>query len=285
MKIWVIGSNGMLGSSLLNLCSKKGIAAVGASHKEADITDVAQLIEKSREIRPSHIVNCAAYTDVDGAEKNREQIFAVNAQGPENIAIVAKSAGAQLVHISTDYVFDGQGERPYREEDECHPLNVYGQSKREGELRVLDVLPTACILRTSWIFGPKGKNFISSVVKWLQEKDELQVVADQYGKPTYCNDLAEAILKLLDVEGIVHFANENPRSRYQIACDVMEMMKMRGIPIKCEKITPVLTAQFPTSAVRPAYSVLDTTKYFHLTNQRPRPWGEAINELINAFKI
>jgi dTDP-4-dehydrorhamnose reductase len=280
VKLWIIGCQGMLGSSLLECCIKKGIEAVGTTRAQADVTDIGLLMSKAKEIQPTHIVNCAAFTDVDGAEKTPEAAFAINAQGAANIALTAKSCGARLIHISTDYVFDGKGKSPYREEDTCNPMNVYGRSKWEGEKKVLEILSSACILRTSWIFGLKGKNFISSVFKWLKDKEELLVVQDQCGKPTYCEDLSLAILNLLNYEGIVHFANEKARSRYEIAIDVMEGAKKQGIPLKCQKIVPVLSAQFPTVAARPDYSVLDTSKYCHVTNLKPRPWDEVINEFI-----
>lgn len=271
----------MLGSSLLERCRAKGIEAVGTTRAEADVCNLEQLREKCLEIRPTHIVNCAAYTDVDGAEKDPKTAFAVNADGAANVARVASEQGIRLVHISTDYVFSGTGSEPYREEDSCAPANVYGMSKWEGEKKVLQILPSACIVRTSWLFGSKGKNFISSLLKWFQQKEELQIVFDQCGKPTYCHDLADAVLTLLGAEGIVHFANDGERSRYQIALDLLESTKLQEIPVKCRSIVPVPTAQFPTPAVRPAYSVLDTSKYSHLTSIKPRPWGEAVNEFIN----
>ncbi len=271
----------MLGSSLLERCSAKGIQAVGTTRAEADVCNLDQLREKCLEIKPTHIVNCAAYTDVDGAEKDLNAAFAVNAEGAANVARIADEQGIRLVHISTDYVFAGTGSEPYREEDPCAPANVYGMSKWEGEKKVLEILPSACIVRTSWLFGSKGKNFISSLLKWFQQKEELQIVFDQCGKPTYCYDLADAVLTLLDAEGIVHFANDGERSRYQIALDLLESTKFQEIPVKCRSIVPVPSAQFPTPAVRPAYSVLDTSKYSYLTSIKPRPWGEAVNEFIN----
>lgn len=281
MKIWVLAVNGMLGSALFDCCQRKGLEVVGTSHREADITDLAHLFQKSQEIQPTHIVNCAAYTDVDGAEKNPEAAYAINAKGAGNVAQMAKHCGARLIHLSTDYVFNGKESKPYLENDFCEPANIYGQSKYAGEIQVLECLPTACIVRTSWLFGPKGKNFISSVLKWLQEKEELQVTSDQCGKPTFCNDLAEAVLALLSAEGIVHFANDGERSRYQIALDMMQAAKALGHPLRCQRIVPVLSAQFPTVAVRPAYSVLDTSKYSSITNRKPRHWGEIVNEFVN----
>ncbi len=281
MKIWVIGSQGMLGSALLRSCQKKGIEAIGTSRIEANITDLTHLQKISLKIRPTHIVNCAAFTDVDGAESQSEAAFAINAQGAGHAASVARQSQAHLVHVSTDYVFSGQGTRPYLEDDACAPINTYGKSKHQGEMRVLETLPTACILRTSWLFGSQGKNFISSIFKWLQERDAVQVVVDQCGRPTFCPDLADAILTLLNAEGIFHFANTGERSRYQIACDVRDKALALGYPLKCREIMPVPSSQFKTPAMRPTYSVLDTTKYTHLTKHTPRSWDEVANNFFN----
>jgi dTDP-4-dehydrorhamnose reductase len=281
MKIWVTGAEGMLGSVLIQYCTLKGIDVVGTSRKEADISGLEAMLSKAAKIQPTHIVNCAAYTDVDGAEKNVEAAFAVNGDGAGNVAQAALRCGAHLVHISTDYVFDGNGTRPYTEEDPCAPANQYGLSKWEGEKKVLSIFPAACILRTSWVFGSKGKNFISSLLHWFTQKEELQVVFDQRGKPTYCHDLADAILTLIDVKGIVHFANDTERSRYQIALDLLHACKEKGLKPKCQQITPVPSATFPTPAARPAFSTLDTNKYFHLTNRKPRSWAEILQEYLH----
>ncbi len=283
MKVWVTGAEGMLGSALIQSCLRKEIDVAGTSRQDADIVQLDTLSGIAAQIRPTHIVNCAAYTDVDGAEKEPKLAFAVNAEGAANVACVARNCGARLIHISTDYVFNGNGIQPYLEEDSCVPSNQYGRTKWEGEKKVVEILPNACVVRTSWLFGTKGKNFISSLMNWFQQKEELQVVYDQRGKPTYCYDLAAAVLTLLDASGIIHFANDGERSRYQIALDLMEASKERGIPLRCERIIPVPSSKFPTLAVRPPYSVLNTNKYFHLTNVKPRPWGEILNDYLHHY--
>ena len=169
MIVWVLGAEGMLGSALVKKYQEGGVSVVGSSRQDADILDLPRLIARAHEIRPTLIVNCAAFTDVDRAEKEPEAAFAVNAQGAENVAVAAKGCGAHLVHISTDYVFNGEGKTPYQEGDLCAPLNQYGKSKLEGEARVLKAYPEACVLRTSWLFGVKGKNFISSLIGWMQQ--------------------------------------------------------------------------------------------------------------------
>jgi len=282
MKLWVIGSAGMLGKAFLETCRREQIDVIGTTRSQADVTSFSSLESACSSISPTHIVNCAAFTDVDGAEKKKEEAYAVNAEGAENIAKLAKQSNTRLIHISTDYVFNGKGTEPYREEESCAPINVYGQSKRDGEIKVLEALPTACIVRTSWLFGKGGKNFISSVLDWLQKKEELQVVSDQCGRPTYCQDLADALLALLDAEGVFHFASEGAASRYEIACQMKEIATKLNIPMKCRQITPVLSTAFPTPATRPAYSVLSTQKYTDFTRQIPRFWTEAIEEELTC---
>ncbi len=283
MKIWVTGAEGMLGSALMQHCLRRDLDAIGTSRRDADIASQDQLSAAASRIKPTHIINCAAYTDVDGAEKESAYAHTVNAQGAENIALVAKTCGARLIHISTDYVFNGTGSHPYREDDLCAPANQYGKSKWEGEKKVLTAFPEACILRTSWLFGSKGKNLISSLMNWFQQKEEIQVVFDQCGKPTYCHDLASATVALLNASGIFHFANEGERSRYQIALDLLNAAKEHGMQLRCQRILPVPSAKFPTPAPRPAYSVLDTNKFYHFTNIRPRLWGEVINDYLQAY--
>lgn len=278
MKLWVTGGQGMLGKTVKQLCVEKGIPCIATSHSEADLTNPPVLLHLAERIQPTHIINCAAYTDVDGAEKNEEKAYAVNALGARNLALAAIKVGAKFIQISTDYVFDGFATAPYREEDQSSPINVYGKSKWEGEKQVLDAYPKACIIRTSWLFGAQGKNFISSVHNWLQDKEKIQVVADQCGRPTYVQDLAHAVLDLLDAEGIVHFANAGAISRYQLALDIREEMLKCGKLVRCIQIEPVASQQFPTPAKRPCYSVLATEKFTQITGKQPRPWKEAIGE-------
>jgi dTDP-4-dehydrorhamnose reductase len=285
VKIWVVGAGGLLGASLMEHLAAREISSVGTTRKEGDICHLEGLTSLAREIKPTHIVNCAAYTDVDGAEKDASTALAVNAEGAAHVALVAQECSARLVHISTDYVFNGLGSRPYVEEDPCDPINVYGTSKWTAEKLVLEKLPTACVLRTSWIFGQGGKNFISSLLKQFQQKEEVHVVSDQRGRPTYCRDLAEAIVALLDHEGIIHFANEGVLSRYQIALDLLKVAQEQGVALTCQRIYPASSEQFPSLAARPSYSVLSTEKYAQWTAMRPRRWDEVIREYVyDVFK-
>jgi dTDP-4-dehydrorhamnose reductase len=283
MKVLVAGAQGMLGSSLLEVAKKKTMLVIGVSKEEMDIRNQVQIAQVMQMHRPNLVINCAAMTDVDGCERDPERAFSVNALGAENIARAAKEIDAHLIHLSTDYVFDGKGNRPYREEDLCSPINIYGMSKWEGEKRVLSSYPASCVVRPSWIFGRKGKNFISSLMKWFQEKEEVQVVNDQRGRPTYCFDLAAALLELPTCSGIFHFANTGAFSRYEIACALLKEAKKRGIELRCREIIGVTSETFPTPAPRPFYSVLDTTKITTLLKQPPREWHEAMGEFLHAL--
>lgn len=285
MKVWIIGTGGMLGSCLLEMCQMEGIDAIGSLRSDVDVIDLPALEKFAARAQPTLIVNCAAYTNVDGAEKEKERAFAVNALGAENSALVAKKRGAKLVHVSTDYVFNGKGTQPYREEDVCAPINAYGASKWEGEQRILAVDPEACIVRTSWLFGGKGKNFISSVLSRILSEEEISAVDDQCGKPTYCRHLAKALLELKEYSGIIHFAGGTACSRYQMAVDTLAEAKRRALAIKCKRIVPVSSNLFPTPAPRPKYSVLGTEKYSTLFNRQPPSWEKALTDFFNDEQL
>ncbi len=283
MKLWILGSKGMLGSALMNLCAERGMSAVGTERSSCDITSAIELQTKIVEIAPTHVINCAAFTDVDGAEVKRVEAMQVNAFGAHNVAAIAKRSGVRLVHVSTDYVFDGKGARAYVETDRCDPISWYGKSKWEGEKALLLHYPEACVIRTSWLFGRGGKNFISALLQWLKVKSEIKVVDDQCGRPTYVKDLAEAVLRLLDQRGIYHFANAEPASRFAIAQSIWKVAKAQGIPLTCEAIHPVASSEFPTPAARPAFSVLDTGKYTQATGHVPRDWNLAFEEFLREM--
>ncbi len=280
MKIWIIGKKGLLGKTLTNLCMQKKLAHIATGHEEADITNRDQLARVAERERPTHIVNCAAYTDVDGAEAHAAIAYSVNAEGAENSARVARTHGARLMHISTDYVFDGRGCEPYLETDGCNPTNLYGKSKLEGELRVMEQCPTACILRTSWVFGPGGKNFISSLLSHFKTRTEISAVADQIGRVTYCGDLAEAVLALLCHSGIFHFANKGAVSRFEIAEALLRLAREKQMPMTCTSIQPVFSDAFPTVANRPSYSVLSTKKVENLLGCEPPSWKQALEKCL-----
>ncbi len=269
MKLWILGKTGLLGKALAEAC--KEIDFVATTRQEADITNLDSLKKAFHEIQPTHIINCTAFNDVDGAENTPDLAFGVNSLGVENLG----KLGRKVIHISTDYVFDGTKKVPYVEEDPCNPLNIYGKSKREGEIRLLNVQPDALIIRTSWLFGKGGKNLISSLLHLLTSQKELKIAADQIGSPTYAPDLAHAILSLLNHTGIVHFANVGEASRLEIAQYFLKMAKEKQIPLSCQSLIPI-KMHFP--AQRPDYSALRTDKTL-----APRSWQKAVEEYIDAI--
>lgn len=276
----------MLGSHFTRLLKQKKIPFVANDYNELDITQLEPVSEFVRKEKITHVINCAAYTQVDKAETEQKQAYLVNAIGPHNLALAAQQHGARLIHFSTDYVFDGKGKSPYTEEQLCAPIGAYGMSKLAGEIKILDEHKNPCIIRTSWLFGFFGKNFVETMLRLMNEKDQLRIVSDQVGRPTYCQDLAEAALVLLDEEGIFHFANANETSWHKFAVEIYQQAKKLQLPLKVKSIDPILTHEYPTAAQRPPYSTLSTGKFENFSRKSPRPWTEALYDyLLNYKKI
>lgn len=249
-KVLVTGAKGQLGIEV----SKRLKNAVHADVDKLDITDFDAVDAFVKKHKIGVIVNAAAYTAVDAAEDDDVTAYKVNVLGPENLA----KTGCKIVHISTDYVFDGKGYKPYMPQDVTNPLSVYGKTKLKGEEAVLKNAKEAVILRTAWLYSANGKNFVKTMLRLGSEKEQIGVVADQIGTPTYAGDLADAIVKILPqistkTKGVYHFTNEGVCSWYDFAAAIMEMAKL-----KC-KVEPLPSSAYPTKAVRPFYSVLDKT--------------------------
>ncbi len=285
MKLWIIGAKGFLGSALAQACVNKNLEFIATGKEDVNITDLEQLKKILQTYEGvTHIVNCAALTDLELAEKDPAQAFLVNATGAENVGIVAQAMNVKVIHISTDYVFDGELNRPYQESDECAPINVYAQSKWEGEKKLLRVCPSACVIRSSWLFGKGGKNFISSVFQKMQTDSVLKIVTDQRGRPTFVKDLADAILRLLSHSGIYHFANQGVVSRFDIAQEIFNQARTLNLKMVCQNLIPITSDVFPTLAKRPSYSVLNTKKVESVLKTPPRDWKEALHEYLCAIK-
>lgn len=268
-----------------------------ATDQELDITDLARVGDYAEANRFTHVINCAAYTAVDQAESQAVVAHAVNAEGPHHLALAASRIGAALLHVSTDYVFDGRARQPYREDDACNPLGAYARSKRDGELRVLETLAhdpggrSVYILRTSWLYGEGGPNFVATMLRLMAERRELRVVADQRGRPTYTRDLAEAAVSLLGLDasasrpaadsGVYHFANRGETSWHEFAMAILEYGRQRGYPLIAEAIEAIATADYPRPAPRPAYSVLATDKIEAVLGRAPRPWQDALRDYLD----
>ncbi len=284
MKLWILGSGGLVGRALVKACESKGISYIASTKEEADVTRIDSLLAMGISIAPTHIVNCSAYTNVDKAEAEESIAYAVNALGPKHLGIVAKNVGAKCVHLSTDYVFSAEGENPFLEEDATNPINAYGRTKRKGEELLLQEMQNACVVRTSWVFGEGGKNYLSQLRFLFQRQEVLQVVDDQRGKITFAPDLAEALFHLLDKRGIFHFANDGVVSRYDVASAFLEEMQQNNYPCVCKKIVPISGLTFPVQAKRPAYSVLDTQKVSKQIPTSPRHWRQTIKEFFSYAK-
>lgn len=272
MRVWIVGKEGLLARALAKACQQRGLEFFATGQSEADIARIETLEPFAS--RATHVINCAAYTNVDLAEKETAQAYAINADGPLNLAKVARG---KLLHVSTDYVFDGKQDRPYAETDLCNPLSIYGKSKRAGEEKLLALRPDACIVRTSWLFGDGGKSFISMMLRLMQTQSELKVAGDQVGSPTFVDDLAHALLDLLDHSGLFHYTNGGALTRYQIAEEMLNASKRVGLPLRCEKLIP---APFVAIAERPPYSVLDIKKVEQALGKPCRDWKEAIEEHV-----
>jgi len=273
LKILLTGANGQLGQALLKLPGMPEMTEwIPTDYLELDITDLQAVRQYYADVSPDFVINCAAYTAVDQAEKDYERALSINATGPENLAIASKTAGIPLVHISTDYVFSGQGWKPYIETDPPGPKSAYGKSKLAGEEALIKVGGKVIIIRTSWLYSEYGKNFFLTMLRLGKEKESIGVVSDQIGSPTYAGDLARAIIKIIEYDSghpgwiknpeIYHFCNSGVASWFDLSKAVMATA---GLPCK---VNPLSTEQFPLPAPRPAYSILDTQKF------RKRFWPE-----------
>jgi dTDP-4-dehydrorhamnose reductase len=280
MKLLIIGCNGMLGNDMVAEARKAGHVVFCIDHPEIDITIPDSVKSHAETLRPEAIVNCAAYTAVDQCETNRETAFAVNGAGAGNIARAASGIGAKLVHISTDYVFDGKAIKPYVEDDPTNPASVYGQSKLEGEKLVMKNCGQAYILRIAWLYGKNGNNFVKTIRsigrKNAVEKKPLKVVNDQWGTPTWTKEVCRQILKLLETGhyGLYHATNEGRCTWFDFA---KKIIASAGIP--CE-VLPCATKEFPRPAPRPAFSVLENRNLKRLGLNVMQDWEKAFEEFL-----
>ncbi|MGE7020674.1 dTDP-4-dehydrorhamnose reductase [Solibacillus cecembensis] len=277
MKIMVTGANGQLGQELVVQLKNTAYQLYAFTKQELDITNIQQVSEVVNEIQPDVIINAAAYTNVDGAETNKDLAFNVNAYGQRNLAIAAEKIGAKICYVSTDYVFNGTANSPYNEYAQVEPLGIYGESKYAGEFLTNTLSSKYFIVRTAWVYGEYGPNFVKTMLRLAEEKDELGVVHDQVGSPTYTVDLAEFILQLIETEkyGIYHCTNSGTCSWYEFAKAIFELA---GKEIK---VNPLNSDQFPRPAKRPNYSVLSDMAISVNGFGARRHWKEALNEYIN----
>ena len=277
-KILVTGSNGQLGSELKLLSEKHPeIDFTFTDFEELDITQADKVTDAVQFLMPQWIINCAAYNAVDKAEEEPEKAFLLNAEAPAILARAAHGFGARLLHISTDYVFNGRNYKPYNEDDAVSPLGEYAKSKAEGEKQAMQHCDTAIVVRTSWLYSAYGSNFVKTIRRVGQNHAELKVVADQIGSPTWAHDLAEAILLLIQTNakpGIIHFSSEGVCSWYDFAKAIVELSEMDA------EVKPTDTAGYPLPSPRPWYSVLNKSKYNLITHQLPPYWRDSLKKCI-----
>ena len=284
--IWLIGNQGMLGKELSDVLSKNNIEFTGTDC-EIDITSFQALEAFTHGKKIEWIINCAAYTAVDKAEDEIELCTLLNVQGPENIARIAQKIGASLIHISTDYVFDGTATIPYSETDTLNPTGIYGKTKAEGEEKIRSVLDNHIIIRTAWLYGKHGQNFVYTMLRLMKEKESLGVVGDQYGSPTWTGDLAEFIKRILvesEIQyGSYHFTNEDSCSWYEFALEIQDLGLKHGLLEKKIPIKNLTTSEYPTKAKRPAYSVLSKEKAKNTFSLIIPTWKESLENFIKEI--
>ena len=280
MKVLVTGTKGQLGYDVVNELEKRGHTAVAVDIEEMDITDAVSVERVITEAEVEAVIHCAAYTAVDAAEDNVEICRRVNAEGTENIAKVCKKLDLKMIYISTDYVFDGEGERPWEPDDERHPLNVYGQTKYEGELAVEKYLEKYFIVRIAWVFGVNGKNFIKTMLKLSETHEELNVVDDQVGSPTYTYDLAVLLVDMVESDkyGRYHATNEGLCTWYEFA---KEIFRQAGVEVK---VNPVTSDMFPAKAKKPKNSRMSKEKLDANGFHRLPTWQDALERYLSEIR-
>jgi len=286
MKILVTGSTGQLGCEVVRMFNMDGMEVTGIGRKTLDFCQPEQVMEWVSRFKADWVINCAAYTRVDMAEQEPDKAFLINRDATRAVAEGVRSYQGRLLHISSDFIFDGQQSHPYSEEDAPNPLGVYGQSKLEGEEAVLEVLPEALILRTAWVYGAQGNNFVKTILKFASERNEIQVIDDQLGSPTWSNDLANTIGTMINSEasGIYNFTNEGVASWYDLANEVVIVASQLGYPVKTAYVRPMPACDYKALATRPAYSVLSKRKIRNVLNFHIPHWRESLREMLTQLR-
>jgi dTDP-4-dehydrorhamnose reductase len=282
-KILVTGSNGQLGSELKELSAQyPQFQFTFLNRSEASIDDSIALAKAFEKFHPNYVINCAAYTAVDKAEEEEKLALTINGIAVGALAALCKAYDAKFIHISTDYVFDGNDKEPIKETNKTNPVSAYGKTKLAGEELAIENNPASIIIRTSWVYSSYGKNFVKTMIRLMQEKERINVVNDQYGSPTYAADLASAILQIINsgewVPGIYNYSNEGVISWFDFAQKIKELISSPCI------VQPIPTEQYPTPAKRPKYSVLDKSKIQQIFHIQLKPWEESLKLCIKKLK-
>ena len=284
MKILITGKNGQLGQQLQKQ-APSGTTVLAHGRETLNIADKDQVFAVLEQARPDVVINAAAYTAVDKAESEADQAHMINARGPENLALACRELGVRLVHVSTDFVFDGKQAHPYQPQDTRSPLGVYGASKARGEEAVEAILPESIIVRTAWVYDREGGNFVNTMLRLMSERDQLGVVADQIGTPTWAGTLAQSLLALAKTpaaKGVYHCTDAGVASWYDFAVAIYEEAKATGqLPQdKQVHIKPIATSDYPTPAARPAYSVLGKTRLVKEAGVELKHWRQVLRAVL-----
>ncbi len=286
MKVLVLGCNGQLGRSLAESVPAAA-ESIGLELPDLDIADADTLLARCRDIGPAVIINAAAYTAVDQAETEPELAYAVNVEGPRKIALAARDVGARLIHVSTDFVFDGKATSPYSPDAETNPLSVYGRTKRDGEMAVLEVMPdSAVVVRTAWLYSKTGRNFVKTMLRLMRERDEISVVADQFGTPTWADSLARIIWAFASSpknSGAFHWTDGGQASWHEFAVAIQEEALSYGLLDKMTSIRAVRTEDYPTAAARPRYGVLDCSATTDALDVQQVPWRDNLRRMLQGM--
>ena len=291
--IWLIGNKGMLGTEVEKALDDGGFDII-SSDREVDITDpgVVKTFVDDRQIQGKKIdwiINCSAYTNVDKAEEEEAFCYRLNRDGVKNLAVTAERLQAALLHISTDYVFDGTHDTPYKEEEPRKPLGVYGRSKAAGEEEIERLCTRYLIVRTAWLYGQAGKNFVATMLRLLSEREEVRVINDQRGSPTYAKDFAEALIHLIahsteKSHGIYHYSNEDETTWYLFTEEIRKRALALGLLQKAGNVIPIRSDEYPSKVKRPSYSVLSKEKIKTTFGLSIRPWQEGLQAYLEELK-
>jgi dTDP-4-dehydrorhamnose reductase len=286
-KIVITGANGQLGQTLMRSSLVEGHTLIPLTRQQLDISNQASVVAVLDSLAPDVIINAAAYTAVDAAESNRDAAYAINDAGPAGLAMWAKNSDAKLIHVSTDFVFDGLGHRPYRTHDKTGPMSVYGSSKLAGEQKILGTLgDQASIVRTAWLYSPFNNNFVKTMLRLMNERDSLSVIDDQIGTPCSTFSLGRCLAAIVDSDcsgGVYHWTDAGVASWYDFAVAIQNEALTLGLLERAITITPITTEQYPTPARRPAYSVLDKHETLQKISSTQRHWREELIDVLIAL--
>ena len=292
MKVFILGAQGQVGKELVSLAEKSGFDTIAVGRSELDITMIKHVKSSIQLHKPDIVLNAAAYTDVDKAEEEQDIAYAINRDGAENLAAVCKEQNIPLIHISTDYVFDGTKSEAYSENDDVSPLGIYGMSKWQGEEAIRLKQPQHIILRVAWVFGAHGNNFVKTMLRLAKEKDQLNIVVDQFGGPSPAKSISKTLIFLVETYqkekvlkwGTYHYCGAEKTSWYDFANEIFTQAKEKGLSDKDIKIKAIPSSEYPTPAKRPANSMLDCAKIKSAFGIELPSWKKALNEVLEELK-